>query len=98
MRATDYLVMQRDAAGSLYEMDRGVLRQNNEFCARLCDKLIHMINVDAVLNEAQAEFVGLTVGNVGYQFLPGHDVKYMEVPTTCPFLLMQLAAYINSCK
>jgi hypothetical protein len=99
MKAIDYLVRQRDAARSLSETENvDVQRQNYEFSARLCDELIGIVNVDTILNEAQAEFVGLTVGNVGYKFLPDHDVKYKETPTTCPFLLMQLAAYINSCK
>lgn len=99
MKAVDYLIKQRDAAWSACESKSvDVQRENYDFCARLCNELLGLINADAVLDEAQAEFVGLTVVTVGYKFLPGHDVKYKEASTTCPFLLMQLAAYINSCK
>jgi hypothetical protein len=99
MKAIDFLNKQRRAALSLSETEQiDVQRENYVFCAQLCQELMSIINVDVILNEAQAQFVGLTVSSVGYRFIPGQDVKYKEVPTVCLFLLMHLATYINSCR
>lgn len=99
MKFTDYLTKQRDAAQRLSEAQvNDVDRQNYEFCVRLCDELIKIVKPDVVLNDDQANFVALTVGNIGYGFLAGRDVKYKETPRTDPFLLMKLATYVNSCN
>ncbi len=100
MKASDELIKQRNAAQSLAETAQtDIQRKHNDFNLRLCDALLDVINSDATLNKTQAEFVGDTVSNVGYQFMPGKDMKYDESPyVICPFLVMQLATFINSCK
>lgn len=100
MKAVDCLTKQRNAARRLLESEViNAAKLNYEFSAMLCDKLLDTINVDTVLSETQTEFVGVAVSNIGYEYPPGErNVPYMEASTICPFLVMQLATYINSCK
>lgn len=100
MKAVDCLTKQRDAARSLHESEvNNVTKRKNEFTAMLCDKLLDTINTDTILSETQANFVGVTVSNIGYEYPPGEkNVPYMEASTICPLLVVQLATYINSCK
>lgn len=103
MKAVDVLSAQRDAAQQLAAITS---KQHSEkivsylFTVELCKDLLRYIDVEAELDEVQAEFLSDKVTNVDYEFVAGYDIGVMtkELAVMNSLITLSLFTYIKTCS